>query len=96
MCLTNIKNIGDIYYLGNWDNLYNETNFILIENGPTRELILILSFKDFKKKKLYQYSYVNFLEFDNLRSCETHSWSWNQCETHYYQLNCSQQIYKQT
>ena len=43
MRLTNIKNIGDIYYPRNWDNFHNETNYILVENEPTK-LILILSF----------------------------------------------------
>jgi len=33
MCLTNIKNIDDIYYLRNWDNFHNKINYILLENG---------------------------------------------------------------
>jgi len=40
---TNIKNIGDIYYPRNWDNFHNKTNYILVENEPTK-LIFILSF----------------------------------------------------
>ena len=43
MCLTNIKNIGDTYYLRNWDNFHNKTNYILIEN-ESMKLILILFF----------------------------------------------------
>jgi len=43
MSLTNIKNTGDIYYPRNCDNIHNKTNYILVENEPTK-LILILSF----------------------------------------------------
>ena len=43
MFLTNIQNIGDIYYPRNWDNFHNKTNYILVENEPTK-LIFILSF----------------------------------------------------
>jgi len=60
MCLTNIKNIGDIYYPRNWDNFHNKTNYILVENEPTREINLV--FQRFQKNKLYKYSNVNFLE----------------------------------
>jgi len=53
MFLTNIKNIGDIYYPRNWDNFHNQTNSILVENGSTREINLNLVFERFKKNKLY-------------------------------------------
>jgi len=36
MCITNIKNIGDIYYPISWDNFHNKRNYILVENGFTR------------------------------------------------------------
>ena len=63
MCFTNIKHIGDIYYLINWDNFHNKTNYILVENGPTKKINLNLFFQRFQKnKKLHQYSNVNFLE----------------------------------
>jgi len=63
MCLTNIKNINDIYYPKNWDNFHNKTNSILVEYESTREVNLNLFFQIFQqKKKLYQYRYVNFLE----------------------------------
>jgi len=42
MCPTNIKNFGDIYYPKNWDNFHNKINYILVENEPTK-LILILT-----------------------------------------------------
>ena len=45
MYLTNIKNICDIYYPENWENLHNKTNNILVENGPTRKINLNLAFK---------------------------------------------------
>jgi hypothetical protein len=62
MCLTNIKNIDDIYYPRNWDNFHNKTNSILVENGPTREMNLNLVFQRFQKNRLCQYSNVKFLE----------------------------------
>jgi len=36
MYLNNIKNIADIYYPRNLDNFHNKTNYILVENEPTR------------------------------------------------------------
>jgi len=60
--LTNINNIGDIYYQRNWDNFHNKTNSILVENGHTREINLNFVFQRFQKNKLYQYSNANFLE----------------------------------
>ena len=36
MCLTNFKNFGDIYYPRNYDNFHNKTNYILVENEPTK------------------------------------------------------------
>jgi hypothetical protein len=62
ICFINIKNIGDIYYPINWDNFHNKTNYILVENRPTREINLNLVFQRFQKNKLHQYSNVNFLE----------------------------------
>jgi len=50
MCLTNIKNIGDMYYPRNWDNFYNKTNYILDGNEPTREINLNLVFSKVPKK----------------------------------------------
>jgi len=73
---TGIKNIGDIYYPINWDNFYNKTNYILVEYGPTREilpskiklnmdilekLILILSFKGSKKLNYINIVMLTFL-----------------------------------
>jgi len=62
MCFTNIKNISDIYYPINWDNFHNKTNYILVENEPTRKININLVFQRFQKNKLHQYSNVNFLE----------------------------------
>jgi len=53
MCFTNIKNIGDIYYPINWDNFHNKINYILVENGSTREINLNLVFQRFQKNKLH-------------------------------------------
>jgi len=53
-CLTNIKNIGDIYYPRNYDNFHNKTNYILVENEPTK-LILNPVFLRLKK------NYINIL-----------------------------------
>jgi len=39
MYLTNIQNIGDLYYPRNLDNFHNKTNYILLEKWPTREII---------------------------------------------------------
>jgi hypothetical protein len=47
--LTHIKNISDIYYPINWNNFHNKTNYILVENEPTREINLNLVFQRFKK-----------------------------------------------
>jgi len=41
MCLTNYKNIGDIYYPRNCENLYNKANNILVEKGLLKKSILI-------------------------------------------------------
>jgi len=59
MCLTNIKNVNNIYYPRNLDNFHNKTNSILVENEPTREINLNLVFQRFQKNKLYQFSNVN-------------------------------------
>ena len=59
MCFTNIKNIDVIYYPINWDNFHNKTNYILVENRPTREINLNFFFQKFQKNKLH--SNVNFL-----------------------------------
>jgi hypothetical protein len=56
MSLTNIKNIGDIYYPRNWDNFHNKTNSILVENESTREINLNLVFQRLKKK-----NYINIV-----------------------------------
>ena len=56
MCLTNIKNICDVYYPENWENLHNKTNYILVENKPTREINLNVVFQMFQKIKLYHYT----------------------------------------
>ena len=62
MCLTNIKNIDDIYYSRNWDNFHNKANSILVENEPIRKINLNLVIQIIQKNKLYQYSNVNFFE----------------------------------
>jgi len=46
MCLANSKYIGHIYYPRSWE-FYNITNYILIENKPTREINLNDVFKMF-------------------------------------------------
>jgi len=56
MYFANIKIIDDIYYAINWDNFHNKADYILVENGPTREIILILSFKGSKK-----INYINII-----------------------------------
>jgi len=62
MCFPNIKNISDIYYSINWDNLHNKTNYILVENEPIREINL----------NIVMSTFLNWLkwcivEFDNAR-----------------------------
>ena len=42
--------------------IYNKTNYILVENEPTREINLNIVFQSFQQIKLYHYSNVNFLE----------------------------------
>ena len=59
MCLTNIKNVNNIYYPRNLDNFHNKTNSFFVENEPTREINLNLVFQRFQKNKLYQFSNVN-------------------------------------
>jgi len=52
MCLTNIDHI---YYPRNWE-FYNKTNYILVENKPTKEINLNVVFQRFQKIKLYHYA----------------------------------------
>jgi len=56
MCLANIKNICDIYYPKNWENLHIKKNYILLENGPTREI-----FQSTSEEQLFSNSMVFFL-----------------------------------
>jgi hypothetical protein len=55
MCLINIKYIGHIYYSRNWE-FYNKTNYILVENKPTREINLNVVFQMFQQIKLYHFA----------------------------------------
>jgi len=55
MCLTNIKNIYDIYYPRNLDNFHNKTNSILVKNGHTGKINFNLVFQRFQQNKLCQY-----------------------------------------
>jgi len=55
MCFTNIKYIGHIYYPRNWE-FYNETNYILVQNKPTREINFNVVFQRFQNIKLYHYA----------------------------------------
>jgi hypothetical protein len=45
MCLIYIKNIRDIHYPENCENLHNIRNYILVENEPIRQINFNLAFK---------------------------------------------------